>query len=206
MKMGFRVFTIGHSNLPIDEFLALLKRHEVTAVADVRSAPYSRFIPHFNKDALQQKLKAVGIKYVFLGRELGARSDDPGCYEHGRVKYVRLARTDLFRGGIERVVNGAREHRIAIMCSEKEPLDCHRTILISPALVDAGLAVEHIHADGELEPHPKAMLRLLDVTGVPRQDLFRTRHELIEDALARQEERIAHVDMKFADEAEQRAL
>jgi len=188
------VFTIGHSTHPLDEFIALLKRHAVTALADVRSAPFSRFNPQFNKGALARDLKAHGIKYVFLGRELGARSDDPSCYENGRVQYGRLARTELFKRGIERVMKGAEEHRIALMCAEKEPLECHRTLLVARALDEQGLEVTHILGDGQLESHRAAMERLLSVTGLPHDDLFRSRGELIAEALARQEDKVAYVD------------
>src|SRR6266436_9104737 len=100
------VFTVGHSTHSLDVFVAMLQRHGVTALADVRSTPFSRFNPQFNKESLEAALKASGIKYVFLGRELGARSDDRTCYERGRVQYARLARTEAFRQGIERVVRG----------------------------------------------------------------------------------------------------
>lgn len=196
------VFTIGHSTHPLDEFMALLKQHAVTALADVRSAPFSRFNPQFNKDALARDLKAHGIKYVFLGRELGARSDDPSCYEKGRVRYGRLARTELFRQGIERVMKGSGEHRIALMCAEKEPLECHRTLLVARALDDQGVEVTHILGDGRLESQRAAMERLLDVTGLPHEDLFRSRADLVAEALARQEEKVAYVDQKVAAEAE----
>lgn len=194
------VFTIGHSTHSLEAFVALLKLHGVTALADVRSAPFSRFNPQFNKEALEKSLKAHGIKYVFLGRELGARSDDRSCYENGRVQYSRLARTDLFRQGIERVIGGAPEHRIALMCAEKEPLECHRTLLVARELDEVGVTVDHILSDGRLETHQDAMERLLDVTGLPHEDLFRSRQELIAQALARQEERIAFVDEKLAAE------
>ncbi len=98
------IYTIGHSTHTIEAFLELLRKHGVTAVADVRSAPFSRFNPQFNKDTLQGTLAAHGIKYVFLGRELGARSDDPACYENGRVQYARLARAASFHSGLDRVV------------------------------------------------------------------------------------------------------
>ena len=192
------VLTIGHSTHSIDAFIALLRQHNVTALADVRSAPFSRFNPQFNKENLARSLKAHDIKYVFLGRELGARSNDRSCYENGRVQYARLARTKAFHSGLDRVIRGARDHRIALMCAEKEPLECHRTILVARALVEQRVAVEHILADGRLETHDDAMERLLDVLGLPREDLFRSRQELIAQALALQEERIAYVDEKLA--------
>jgi uncharacterized protein (DUF488 family) len=199
------ILTIGHSTHSLERFIALLKRHGVTAVADVRSAPYSRFNPHFNKAELERSLKAEGIRYVFLGRELGARSDDPSCYEKGRVQYARLARTDAFRQGMDRLRRGAGDHRIACLCAEKEPLECHRTLLVARALDAEGVAVAHIHANGSLEPHAAAMDRLLDLTGVPRDDLFRSRAELVAEALARQEEQVAYVDAKLAAEATEEA-
>lgn len=192
------VFTIGHSTHSLERLVALLRQHAVTAVADVRSAPYSRFNPHFNRETLEVSLGEHGIKYVFLGRELGARSEDPSCYENGRVQYERLARTVLFHSGIERLVRGAADYCIAIMCAEREPLACHRTILVARALAELGVAVEHILGDGSLEPHENTMERLLDVVGLPYQDLFRSKHELIAEALARQEQRVAYVDEKLA--------
>jgi uncharacterized protein (DUF488 family) len=191
------VLTIGHSTHSIDAFIALLRRHSVTAVADVRSAPFSRFNPQFNKETLARSLKAQGIKYVFLGRELGARSDDRSCYENGRVQYARLACTKSFQSGLARVIRGSHDHRIALMCAEKEPLECHRTLLVARALIERGAAVHHILADGRLETHGDAMVRLLSLLGLPREDLFQSRRDLIAQALALQEERIAYVDEKL---------
>jgi uncharacterized protein (DUF488 family) len=172
----------------------LLKRHAVTALADVRSAPFSRFYPQFNKHTLARDLKLHGIGYVFLGRELGARSSDPSCYENGRVQYARLARTDGFRQGIEKVICGADRHRIALLCAEREPLECHRALLVARALDEQSVPVAHILGDGGLEAHHDAMERLLDLTGLPRQELFRSREELVSQALALQEEKVAYVD------------
>lgn len=190
------VLTVGHSSHPLDAFVALLQKHQVTAVGDVRSAPYSRYNPQFNREDLAQRLAAKHIKYVFLGRELGARSDDAACYENGRVQYARLARTESFGSGLARVIEIARDDRLALMCAEKDPLECHRTLLVARALVDSGVVVHHILADGRLESHEAAMDRLLDVTGLPHQDLFRSNEELVADALARQEQRVAFVTDK----------
>ena len=188
------IFTIGHSTHSLDSFLGLLRKHDVTAVADVRSAPYSRFNPQFNKDALAGELKGNGIQYVFLGRELGARSDDRSCYEEGRVQYGRLAGTALFKSGLERVLRGAESYRLTLLCAEREPLDCHRTLLVGRELEARGSSVVHIHADGRLETQADALTRLLGVFGLPEGDLFRKREELIEEACARQEAKIAYVD------------
>lgn len=193
------ILTIGHSTHAIERFVALLKEHGVTALADVRSAPFSRFNPHFNKDALQKTMKDAGIAYIFLGKELGARSNDQSCYENGRVQYDRLAKTEAFRSGIARVRKGAQEHRVALMCAEKEPLECHRTLLVAKALEREGEAVVHIHADGHLERHADAMRRLLDITGMPRDDMFASEADLIEEASRRQEAKVAYVEEEQAD-------
>lgn len=197
-----KLFTIGHSSHALEVFLELLREHGISAVADIRSTPYSQYCPHFSKDVFARSLGDAGIKYVFLGRELGGRSDDPSCYENGRIRYARLARRPEFRDGIERLKNGALEHRIAVMCAEREPLECHRTILVSPVLEKEGLSVQHIHADGRLEAHGEAMDRLLDLVRLPRDDFFRARHEIVSEALLRQEERVAYkTDQADAGEA-----
>jgi uncharacterized protein (DUF488 family) len=190
------ILTIGHSTHSLGQFVALLASHGVTVLADVRSTPFSRFNPQFNKDAIARGLKEHGIKYVFLGVELGARSSDRALYDGGRVSYARLAQTERFKQGIERVLRGAEEHRIALMCAEKEPLECHRTLLVARVLEDRGVDVSHILGDGRLESHRHAMERLLDVIAMPREDLFRPRQELIAEALARQEAKIAYIDEK----------
>lgn len=188
------VFTIGHSTHSAEAFLALLREHGAEAVADVRSSPFSRFNPQFNREPLEQFLKTNGIRYVFLGKELGARSGDRSCYLDGRVQYERLAQTPLFQSGLDRVLQGAERYRIALMCAEKEPLECHRTLLVAKALVARGRPVLHIHADGQLETHEAAMERLLEMTGVAKGDLFRSREQLIAEALGLQEQRVAYVD------------
>ena len=190
------VLTIGHSKHSQEAFLALLRRHAITLLADVRSVPYSRFNPHFNRRALEDSLESIGIAYVFLGRELGGRPEDPSCYEDGQVRYDRLARTPLFREGLQRVVEDAERERIALMCAEKEPLECHRTILVGHRLVERGVAVTHILADGSLESHDETMDRLLDSVGLPREDLLQSREQLIAEALAQRERRIAFAGKK----------
>ena len=133
-----QVLTVGHSNHSSEAFLALLTRHGVAALGDVRSAPYSRFNPHFNLKRLSASLSASGIAYVWLGQELGGRPDDPACYEDGELRYDRLAQTALYREGIERILRSAAEHRLALMCAEKDPLHCHRALLVSRSLAERG--------------------------------------------------------------------
>lgn len=193
MIMEDVVFTIGHSTHPQERFIELLQQQGITAICDVRSTPYSRSNPQFNREELEQALLAHGITYRFLGKELGARSGDPACYKDGKVQYARLAETELFRRGIKRVLRGLKENfRVALMCAEKEPLECHRTILVARHLVALGLNVEHIHADGRVESHSAALSRLASMLNLREDDMFRSREEVLADAYRRQEERIAY--------------
>ena len=130
---------------------------------------------------------------------LGGRPQDPACYEDGRIRYDRVAATASFRSGLARVVQGAARYRIALMCAEKEPLDCHRTLLVARSLDAQGVDIAHIHADPAhpLEPHRAAMDRLLDSQKLPREDdLSGTREEFIATAIARQSARFGYVDDK----------
>lgn len=192
--MPCTLLTIGHSNHSLEAFVALLRLHGVTAIGDVRSTPRSRRHPQFDRAALERALAERGIAYVFLGHELGGRPSDPACYERGRVQYRKLAQTRLFEEGIERALRGAESYRLALLCAEKEPLACHRTLLVSRALDARGVAVSHILADGRLETHDEAMARLLGVLGRDEAELFRAREERIEEACRRWEERIASVE------------
>ena len=161
------LFTIGHSTHEWLEFLALLQKHGVTAVADVRSQPSSR-LPQYVKAELQAQLNHGGIEYVFLGRELGARRDEPECYYGGQAVYARIADLPIFREGLDRIARGLEKHRIALMCAEKEPLDCHRTVLICRHLRGRGIPINHILADGSLEDHEATERRLLRITNTER--------------------------------------
>jgi len=176
----------------LEYFIDLLRRHRIEAVADVRSTPYSRRQPQFNRNDLQSALKAAGIAYLFLGKELGARSEDSSCYEEGRVKFRRLARTARFRSGLDRVMANARRMNVALMCAEKEPLDCHRTVLVARELIEAGSTVDHILEDGRLEPHEDTIRRLFTRLKLPERDLFLGDEELLDQVYAEQEKRIAY--------------
>ncbi len=187
------IFTVGHSNVSSDVFIGLLQQHGITAVADVRSHPYSRYLPHFSRPALKTALRESGIRYVFLGDELGARPENPACYENGKAVYDRIAETPQFQAGIARLHSGSQSSRIAIMCAEKEPLVCHRTILVCRHLRRPSLAIQHIRADGNLESHEHLEQRLLAEHGLQQGSLFepRTQAQLLDLAYDQQGERIA---------------
>jgi uncharacterized protein (DUF488 family) len=188
------IFTIGHSTHSSATLIELLKAHDMTAVADVRSQPYSRMNPQFNRETFQVDLKGAGIRYVFLGQELGARTTDRGCFADGKVQYDRLARTPLFQEGLARIETGLRRHRIALLCAEKDPLTCHRTILVCRHLVARGIQAKHILGDGRLENHEEALLRLMSEVGIDHRDLFRSGEDLIAEAYAKRAQQIAYVE------------
>lgn len=193
MRQDTGMYSIGHSVHSIDTFIALLKETRVAAIADVRSTPYSRWRPQFNRDTLRNSLAEHGITYVFLGTELGGRGTDGSARdEHGRIQYRYIAESAAFRAGMRRVRAGSERMRLALMCAESEPLDCHRGILISRLLVAQGTQVLHIHADGQLETHRDAERRLLRLMGLHEPDLFRTEDQILADAYERQEARIAY--------------
>ena len=187
------IYSIGHSTHSVEHFIDLLMRHEIDVVADVRSSPFSKFNPQFNKGCIVDSLKSSGIKYAFFGKELGARTDDPSCYIEDKVQYARLASKSDFRQAIDRLLKGALDYRIALMCSEKEPLECHRTILVSQALAKAGCAVKHILYDGRLETHEATLDRLLKKNGPSSEDMFISKDDLLAETLLKQESRIAYV-------------
>jgi uncharacterized protein (DUF488 family) len=166
------VLTIGHSTLPYERFLALLRQASVTAVADVRTAPYSRHFPHFNRDTLRDELRHDKIAYVFLGEELGGRPKDKRFFCNGVADYEKMARTEEFAKGLDRVVEGAKKYRIAMMCSEHDPLDCHRCLLVGRALHQRGVAVRHVLSSGEIIGHNAIEAKLMELSGRSDDDLF----------------------------------
>ena len=185
------ILTIGHSTHREEQFIGLLLAHGVTAVADVRSTPFSRRNPQFNRDRLREALKRSGIEYVFLGRELGARSDDDACYRDGKVQYALLAKTAPFQAGIGRIIEGSRTYRIALLCAEHDPLNCHRTILVARHLAAAGAKISHILRDGSIETHEEALERLAAGLKLGAGDLFGSPAAVIDAAYDKQAQRIA---------------
>ena len=185
------LFTVGHSTHEIGRFIEILRSNRVQAVADVRSSPYSRFNPQFNREPLRQALEDGGIDYVFLGRELGARREEDSCYRNGRVDYRSIPNTALFQEGLSRIRRGTEDRTIALMCAEKDPIDCHRMILICRHL-KSEFNVRHILADGTIETQTEAEERLLRATGSDETSLFASDEERLDGAYDIQGDRIAY--------------
>ncbi len=149
-----RFFSVGHSNHALEAFIALLKRHEIQMLVDIRSYPYSRYVTHFDREALNENLKPAGVAYLYLGKELGGRPDGAEFYDaDGHVLYYRLAEAPLFLDGIQRLEAGSRRCRVAIMCSEENPAVCHRHLLVARVMARRGAVIEHIRGDGVLVPN-----------------------------------------------------
>ncbi len=188
------IYTIGHSVHPIEVFIRLLEQHGITALADVRSHPYSRYFPQYSQQELKSSLAQEGIAYVFLGEELGARSKNPSCYRQGKVQYELLAKDPLFLKGLERVRTGMERFRIALMCAEKDPLDCHRAVLVARQLCGLGVQVQHIHADGHLETQAEMEDRMLKLLKISDIDMFDSREKILRRAYHIRGEQLAYQD------------
>jgi uncharacterized protein (DUF488 family) len=145
------IWTVGHSTHPVEELVALLQAAQIEVLADVRSQPYSRHNPQFRRENLQASLQEAGLRYVFLGAELGGRPPEPEFYDaKGHARYDLVMGTERFRAGLERLLTGAAAYRVAIMCSEEDPARCHRRLLVTRALVQREVEVWHIRGDGQV--------------------------------------------------------
>jgi uncharacterized protein (DUF488 family) len=170
---SFDLFSIGHSNIPADRFVGMLRSAGVNAIADVRSSPASRRFPWFSGKNLAPRLQADGIAHMPFGDSLGGRPRDPALYRDGVADYGKMVQQPEFCAGLDRLLNVASQHRVCLMCAEREPLDCHRCLLVSRALVERALTIGHILHDGTIEPHTATEERLLADSG-PDADLFVT--------------------------------
>lgn len=146
------IYSIGHSNQPLEAFLELLHKHNVQTLIDIRSHPYSRYVPHFNSPELGNSVRHSNIEYLFMGKELGGRPDGEEFYDaDNHVMYSRVAESPLFLKGIRRLEEEGRASRAVIMCSEEDPTSCHRHLLIGRVLAEQGISLLHIRADGHIQ-------------------------------------------------------
>jgi uncharacterized protein (DUF488 family) len=170
---AFDLFTIGHSNIAAERFVAMLRKVGVAAVADVRSIPASRFCPWFSAKNLVPLLAGARVNYLFFGEELGGRPRDPSLYRDGVADYETMARRSSFHAALERLLANAGQQCLCLMCSERDPLDCHRCLLVGRALAARGVAIGHIGHDGAIQSHAAIEQRLLDLADGDG-DLFAT--------------------------------
>lgn len=161
------IYTVGHSNIEFEKFLSLLNGIEV--LVDVRSAPFSKFVPQFNINNIKKELERVGIEYVFLedeyiGNVLGGRPRDEECYENGEVVYEDIMKKGWFKEGISALINLANKKQTVIMCSEEDPYKCHRHHLIAQNLLRKGVKVFHVRGDGSTELIEKPEKKIVQLT------------------------------------------
>jgi uncharacterized protein (DUF488 family) len=171
--MSFDLLSIGHSNIAAERFVALLRDVGVDTIADVRSTPFSRRFPWFSGKTLAATLSQHGMTYLAYGDALGGRPRDAVLYRDGVADYEAMARQPDFQIGLDRLVADAARSHVCLMCAEREPLDCHRCLLVARSLAERGLTIGHILHDGTVEPHAATELRLLALTGAS-DDLFVT--------------------------------
>lgn len=199
------LFTIGHSNHEFEPFAKLLHDQAVELLADVRSVPQSSRFPQFSQPGFQRLLEARRIGYLFLGEELGGRPDDPDAYRpDGHVDYAARRRSYAFRAGLERLAKELEARRVALLCAEEDPLECHRFLMICPELVKLGIRPLHIRKGSHLETQEVAEDRLLEATGfrgIAANTLFaEAREQALEEAYHLQAQRFAfQVDPRMVD-------
>jgi uncharacterized protein (DUF488 family) len=192
------VLTVGHSSHSMERFLELLRGAGVTAVADVRSAPYSRHVPQFNHHSLKMALRGAGVAYVHLGKELGGRPRDPSHYRGGVVDYEAIAATPAFRSGLQCLLDGAATHRVALVCAEADPLECHRCLLIARALAAREVPVRHVLANGATATQAGIEAELLRRTHRTDDDLFLTHAERVAIAYREHATKVGYFDKDAA--------
>ena len=171
----FDFYSIGHSNIPAERFMALLHAQNVTAIADVRTTPLSRFCPWFSAKNLKPLLEQNGVAYRSYGESLGGRPQSPELYRDGVADYEAMAGRPDFQNGLDRLIADATRARgdgvVCLMCAEREPLDCHRCLLVARTLAARDFGIGHILHDGMVEPHARTEHRLLKLAG-DASDLF----------------------------------
>lgn len=186
------IYTIGHSNQTIDMFVDLLNNANIKVVVDVRSSPFSAYVSQFNRGQIEKTLSSAGMEYFYLGQALGGRSNDPQDFSQGQVQYEKLSKKPAYEYALDELTNKSKNSPTAIMCSEKDPIDCHRSLLISESLVDKDIQIKHIHSNGNIESHEKALERLLIIHKLNQADLFSTEEERLIKAIKLQEEKVAY--------------
>ena len=172
MTLARAILTIGHSRHSWERFAELLAGAGVEALADIRSAPRSRFSPQFNKTELAAALALRNVAYIFLGKELGGRPENADLYSEGVVDYEKMAASPEFRLGLGRLMEEACERNLAVMCSEADPLECHRCLLVARVLAEEGADVRHILASGAVMTHAEAEDRLLALENLAEAELL----------------------------------
>lgn len=180
------VYTIGYGARTLEQFVEALTVNRIEFLIDVRTSPYSRFKPEFSKEILQHRVERAGVRYLFMGDSVGGQPKDPACHTEGKVDYDKVRAQPFFQAGIERLKQAYQtRRRVALMCSEGRPEQCHRSKLIGEALAAARVPVSHIDEDGKVLTQTQVIDRLtkgqMDLFG-PASFTSRKRYAPIEPA------------------------
>ena len=188
------IHTVGHSNLSAESLVGMLKRRGITQVIDVRSTPYSRYVPQFNRNNIRVTLERNSIGYTHMGDALGGRPQDDRLYDrNGRANYGLMAQEKAFQDAILQVEQVAEDSHTALMCTEADPLHCHRTLLVSQELASRGANIIHLMRDDQQESHEETMEKLLAVWKLLRDgNAEMTRRQLVEEAVRNQAAEVAY--------------
>jgi uncharacterized protein (DUF488 family) len=189
--MKNKLYTIGYSKYSLESFVNTLAKYGINAIADVRSTPFSRFKSEFNKDCFSEYLNKQGIKYVFLGKECGARFGDRNCYIDGKADYKLIAQHEVFQKGLKRIREGLKKFNVALMCAENDPIYCHRMILICRSLKQFNTPIYHIFNIDKIESQYKAEIRLLKLFNLDQLKLFDSKNDQLMRAYDKQGDKIA---------------
>lgn len=186
------MYSIGHSNHELDKFQDLLHEHKITAIADVRSVPVSKFSPHYNKNELKLSLEYIRVSYVFLGKELGGRPSSYKYFSGSKADYEKMAKAPEYLNGIDRLIRGISRYNIAMMCSEHDPLDCHRCLLVSRTLLERGIDTKHILQNGGLKLQSNIEKELLELNKKTSFDMFLSENDCLAESYRSRSMKIAY--------------
>ena len=188
------IHTVGHSNMSAEELVGMLKQRGITQVIDVRSTPYSRYVPHFNRDNIRATLERNGTGYTHMGDALGGRPQDDRLYDRdGRANYELMAQEKTFQDRVRQMEEMTEDSHILLMCTEADPMRCHRTLLVSQELASRGADIIHLMRDGQQESHEETMEKLLELWKFLRDgDTGMTRRQLIKEAVRNQAAEVAY--------------
>lgn len=192
MGQEFEIFSIGHSTQSYEEFVNVLLLVGATAVVDVRSAPYSRRVPQFNRETLQHELQEDSISYFFLGAELGGRPSERRFFCDGVADYDKMATAPSFKAGVEKLLFEKKSYRLALMCSEHSPYDCHRCLLVGRALKDKDVSVGHILPNGNIHSQETVESELLRMASLDSDDMFQPSEDTLAKAYRARSLRVAY--------------
>lgn len=198
--MKKRIYTIGHSQHSIDYFISMLEKYDINYVLDVRSTPHSQFAEAYNRERIGIALKRADIEYVFMGSFFGARPKDKTLYsKEGYLDFEKVRKDVKFQSGVDNVIKGIQEgNNITLMCTEKDPLECHRAILVARTFYDRGIDVQHILADSSLQSHDELNERLVDMYFPDRYQISmfacdnKTDEECLEESYRYQNKKIGY--------------